>query len=121
MIYLSVWGKSVMRWRKVLKGLLFPRGWAALLCVAAAAGGLIYVFAGDGKESWAAYLIYAFSFYALTILCALLWKEFRHPKETADKVLNRLPLLRRWYPCWRWKRPCWSSSAGTTARDSVPL
>lgn len=36
-----------MRWRKILKKLLFPGGWVVLLCAAAAAGGLSYVFAGD--------------------------------------------------------------------------
>lgn len=40
-----------MRWRKILKKLLFPGGWVVLLCAAAAAGGLSYVFAGDGSNS----------------------------------------------------------------------
>lgn len=86
-----------MRWREVLRKLLFPRGWVVLLCAAIAAGGLVYVFAGNGQESWIAYPIYAISFYALTVLCALLWKNFRHPKAVADKALNRLPLLRRYF------------------------
>ena len=86
-----------MRWKEILKKLLFPGGWVVLLCAAVAAGGLDYVFAGDGQESWVAYPIYAFSFYALTILCALLWKDFRHPNAVADKVLDRIPLLRRYF------------------------
>lgn len=36
-----------MRWRKILKKLLFPGGWVVLLCAAAAAGGPSYVFVGD--------------------------------------------------------------------------
>lgn len=86
-----------MRWRKVFKRLLFPGTVAVLLCAAAAAGGLAYVFAGNGRDTWIAYPIYALSFYALTILCALLWRDFRHPRAAADKALDRLPLLRRYF------------------------
>lgn len=86
-----------MHWRKFFKRLLFPGAVAVLLCAAAAAGGLGYVFAGNRHDAWVAYPIYALSFYALTILCALLWKDFRHPREAADKALDRLPLLRRYF------------------------
>lgn len=86
-----------MRWREILRKLLFPGGWVVLLCAAASTGGLAYVFAGNGQESWVAYPIYVFSFYALMILCALLWKDFRHPKAVAGKALDRVPLLRRYF------------------------
>lgn len=86
-----------MCWKNVFKKLLFPGGWVVLLCAAAAAGGLGYVFVWGRQESWVAYPIYAFSFYALTVLCALLWKDFRHPKEVAGKALDRAPLLRRYF------------------------
>ena len=84
-----------MMWKRYLKRWLFPGRWVVFLCTAAAAGGLIYVME-NGEETPAAYPIYAFSFYALVILCALLWKDFRHPKQVAETVLDRIPLLRRY-------------------------
>lgn len=86
-----------MKWKRGFGRLLFP-GWGfVLLCVLAAAGGHIYVFSGNRQESWAAYLIYAFSAYALTVLCALLWKTFRHPRQMADRILESIPLLNRYF------------------------
>lgn len=85
-----------MRWKRIVEKVVFPGRWVVLVCTVAAAGGLVYVFAGNGQETLAFYPIYAFSFYALVILCALVWKEFRHPKQVAEAAMDRVPLLRRY-------------------------
>lgn len=86
-----------MRWRKFFGKVLFPGCGIVLLCVAAAAGGLAYVFTGGRGNSWTAYPIYVLSFYTLMVLCALLWKDFRHPKAAVYALLDRFPLLRRYF------------------------
>ena len=85
-----------MKWKRMIKKAVFPGWWVVLVCALTAAGGLLYVFAGDGQETLAVYPIYALSFYALVILCSLVWKEFRHPKQVAEAAMNRVPLLRRY-------------------------
>lgn len=78
-------------WKRLARRLLLPGPAAVLLCAAAAAAGLAYVFPAAGETSPAAYPIYAFSAYALVILCA---GAVPLGRRLAARV-RRLPLARR--------------------------
>lgn len=86
-----------MQWKKLFRKLLFPGGGIVLLCTAAAAGGLAYVFTGNRQAEWIAYPIYVFSAYGLTIFCAMTWGVLRHSKEIADEIMTAVPPLRRYF------------------------
>lgn len=60
------------RLKKIGKALLFPHTAVTVLCVIAAAAGLIWVFSTGHEESWPAYPIYVLSFYALVTACTTL-------------------------------------------------
>ena len=86
-----------MTWRSAFRKLLFPGGGIVLLCMAAAGGGLTYVFVGSRQEEWIAYPVYVFSAYALTVFCALMWKVLRHSEQIKESILDTVPLLRRYF------------------------
>ncbi len=67
--------KSVGRpflWRCLYPGWL----WVVLLSLLSAAA-LVYIFTAQKEDTLLAYVVYAISFYALVIACALVWKQGR--------------------------------------------
>lgn len=71
--------------KKIGKALLFPPVWVIILCIPAAAAGLVWVFTTGNEENWPAYPIYVLSFYALVTACTKLipWM-IRFSKERKD-------------------------------------
>ena len=78
-------------WRRLGRRLLYPHPAVVALCVPAGAAGLAYVFLVAGSDSPAAYPLYLFSVYALTILCA---GTVRAAGRLAARV-RQVPLVRR--------------------------
>ena len=78
-------------WRRLGRRLLYPHPAVVALCVPAGAAGLAYVFLVAGSDSPAAYPLYLFSAYALTILCA---GTVRAAGRLAARV-RQVPLVRR--------------------------
>ena len=78
-------------WRRLGRRLLYPHPAVVALCVPAGAAGLAYVFLIAGSDSPAAYPLYLFSAYALTILCA---GTVRAAGRLAARA-RQVPLVRR--------------------------
>jgi len=82
--------------KKILHRLLFPRWQITYICAVISAVGLVYVFSDSCRISWLAYPVYAFSAYALTVLCIRICRAAKHTRETAEKIMDRFPLVRRY-------------------------
>lgn len=67
-------GTKLYRW-KYWQKILFPHPILVMLLSILSAGGLIWVFCTGRDFTVIAYLLYGLSAYALTVLCALLWKK----------------------------------------------
>ncbi len=63
-----------MDWKKFGRNLLFPPIWVIFLLTVISAATLVWVFVKGRDRSPAAYVIYVFSFYSLTVLCLACWK-----------------------------------------------
>ena len=72
------------RLKRVFQRLLFPAWWIVLVSVPLAAAGLIFVFAPAKRGHWLAYPAYAFSAYALTIVCACIVKNAGHARQDVN-------------------------------------
>lgn len=74
-----------MEWKKIGKRVLFLSPWLILFLVVISTIGLLYIFLNDLTEVWFAYVVYVFSFYALTVLCVFLSivlpKRYREIKQ----------------------------------------
>lgn len=84
------------RGKKILWAVLFPPVWIVVLCVPVAAALLLYTFLGPQTAEWMAITSYVFSAYALTILTAALIRAARRARKTAEQLMDRFPLLRRY-------------------------
>ena len=84
------------RLKRILEKFLFPRLWVTLLCVPIAAAGLFYVLGGGDQTGVIAYAVYVFSAYALTLVCVRVIKTAKHAKEDTEKLMDRMPLVRRY-------------------------
>ena len=80
------------RLKRILNKLLFPGTAVVAVCAAAATALLIYAFTVAGEDSPVSYAAYAFSAYALVILCANAVPIFRRGRARAE----RNPIVRRW-------------------------
>ena len=84
-----------MDWKKLGKKLLFPPMWVMVILVIISAAALITVFVNGWAETVAAYMIFALSFYTLsvvTLFCVMvLPKQYRHIKQRiyANPLGNR--------------------------------
>lgn len=84
-----------MDWKKLGKKLLFPPIWVMVILVIISAAALITVFVNGWAETVAAYMIFALSFYTLsvvTLFCVMvLPKQYRHIKQRiyANPLGNR--------------------------------
>ena len=84
-----------MDWKKLGKKLLFPPMWVMVILVIISAAALITVFVNDWAKTVAAYMIFALSFYTLsvvTLFCVMvLPKQYRHIKQRiyANPLGNR--------------------------------
>lgn len=78
------------RVKKVIHAVLFPKAAVIVLCAVLAAILLIYTFGFYGTSGWIAYVSYAFSAYALVIVCIGLWsmKSSAAVKRMKDTVLE---------------------------------
>lgn len=78
------------RVKKVIHAVLFPKAAVIVLCAVLAAILLIYTFGFYGTSGWIAYMSYAFSAYALVIVCIGLWsmKSSATVKRMKDTVLE---------------------------------
>ena len=78
------------RVKKVIRAVLFPKAAVIVLCAVLAAILLIYTFGFYGTSGWIAYVSYAFSAYALVIVCIGLWsmKNSAAVKRMKDTVLE---------------------------------
>ena len=78
------------RVKKVIRAVLFPKAAVIVLCAVLAAILLIYTFGFYGTSGWIAYVSYAFSAYALVIVCIGLWsmKSSATVKRMKDTVLE---------------------------------
>ena len=78
------------RVKKVIRAVLFPKAAVIVLCAVLAAILLIYTFGFYGTSGWIAYVSYAFSAYALVIVCIGLWsmKNSATVKRMKDTVLE---------------------------------
>ena len=84
------------RLKRVFQRLLFPAWWVVLVSVPLAAAGLIFVFAPAKRGHWLAYPAYAFSAYALTIVCACIVKNAGHARHDVNAAIDRVPFVRRY-------------------------
>lgn len=84
-----------MDWKKLGKKLLFPPIWVMVILMIISAAALITVFVNGWAETVAAYMIFALSFYTLsvvTLFCVMvLPKQYRHIKQRiyANPLGNR--------------------------------
>jgi len=69
----AVW-KKIYNW-KYWRKILFPNAFLVLVLAVISGVGLVWVFATEKEFLAVAYLLYALSAYALTVLCLLLWKK----------------------------------------------
>jgi len=78
------------RVKKVIHAVLFPKAAVIVLCAVLAAILLIYTFGFYGTSGWIAHVSYAFSAYALVIVCIGLWsmKSSTAVKRMKDTVLE---------------------------------
>ena len=78
------------RVKKVIRAVLFPKTAVIVLCAVLAVLLLIYTFGFYGTSGWIAYVSYAFSAYALVIVCIGLWsmKNSAAVKRMKDTVLE---------------------------------
>lgn len=78
------------RVKKVIRAVLFPKAAVTVPCAVLAAVLLIYTFGFYGTSGWIAYVSYAFSAYALVIVCTGLWsmKNSGKAKRMRDAVLE---------------------------------
>lgn len=78
------------RVKKVIRAILLPKAAVIVLCAVLAAILLIYTFGFYGTSGWIAYVSYAFSAYALVIVCIGLWsmKNSATVKRMKDTVLE---------------------------------
>ena len=112
-----------MDWKKIGKKLLFPPVWLLVILTVLSAASLIWVFVSGREMTITAYLIYALSFYTLsvvTVFCIMVlprhWPQIRrrfHRTDRSAKVSFRTSLwvnvlyivinLLSWY----WNRSWW--------------
>ena len=85
------------RGKRILQRLLFPAWWIVLVSVPLAAAGLIFVFAPANRGHWLTYPAYAFSAYALTIVCARIVKNAGHARQDVNAAIDRVPVIRRYF------------------------
>ena len=78
------------RVKKVIHAVLFPKAAVIVFCAVVAVLLLIYTFGFYGTSGWIAYMSYAFSAYALVIVCIGLWsmKNSAAVKRMKDTVLE---------------------------------
>ena len=84
------------RLKRVFQRLLFPAWWVVLVSVPLAAAGLIFVFAPAKRGHWLTYPAYAFSAYALTIVCACIVKNAGHARQDVNAAIDRVLFVRRY-------------------------
>jgi len=76
-------------WKEIVKKILFPPVWVIVLLVIISAAALVTVFVNGWEMSLLAYVSYALSAYALTVLCFFAWKVlpgyYRAVKEKLHK------------------------------------
>lgn len=85
------------RFRRILHKLLFPHPAVILASVPAATALLIYTFAFGNENSPIAYLSYAFSAYALIIVCAAVYRTAGHAKNGIKSTIDNIPLAHRYF------------------------
>lgn len=89
------------RAKKVIGAVLFPKAAVIVLCAVLAALLLIYTFGFYGTGGWIAYVSYAFSAYALVIVCIGLWSmknsaAVKHMKDTVLEMAGQNPYVSRY-------------------------
>ena len=84
------------RWKRMVKKVLFPRLWVILLGAILGTAGLIYVFAGEHQNTWAAYTIYLFSAYILTVACVRICRSGKYARQNANALMERVPVVQRY-------------------------
>lgn len=85
------------RGKRFLQRLLFPAWWIVLVSVPLAAAGLIFVFAPANRGHWLTYPAYAFSAYALTIVCAQAIRDAGRARRDVNAAIDRAPFVRRYF------------------------
>lgn len=89
------------RAKKVIRAVLFPKAAVIVLCAVLAAMLLIYTFGFYGTSGWIAYVSYAFSAYALIIVCIGLWSmknsaAVKRMKDTVLELADQNPYVSRY-------------------------
>ena len=89
------------RVKKVIHAVLFPKAAVIVLCAVLAAILLIYTFGFYGTSGWIAYVSYAFSAYALVIVCIGLWSmknsaAVKRMKDTVFEMAGQNPYISRY-------------------------
>lgn len=91
----------VMDWRERTKRVLFLHELLIFFMVNISAAGLIFLFINGLETHFIAYLLYAFSFYTLIIVCVRIpgiikwWKRKLHENKYTDKYLTDADLRMR--------------------------
>lgn len=82
--------------KRILQCLLFPAGRLVLANIPITAAGLIFVFAPANQGHWLTYPVYAFSAYALTIVCARIVKNAGYARQDVNAAMDRVLVIRRY-------------------------
>ena len=82
--------------KRILQCLLFPAGWLVLASIPITAAGLIFVFTPANQGHWLTYPVYAFSAYALTIVCARIVKNASYARQDLNAAMDRVLVIRRY-------------------------
>lgn len=87
----------MIRFRELMKKLLFPKLWIILLSVPVSAAGLVFVFGETGQAPWLAYCIYVCSFCSLTWVCARVIRSAGHWQQDMNTLIDRIPTVRKYF------------------------
>lgn len=82
--------------KQIVRRLVFPKLWITALYAVAAAGLLVYTFVGGHNENWIAIPSYAFSSYAMALVCVRCWKIAKDGKKYISSAIDKVPLAQRY-------------------------
>ena len=85
-----------MDWKALCKKLLFPPLWVMILLTVACTASLIVVFVKGWEESIPAYILYALSFYTMSVICLFCWLTLPAQYRKIREKIHRHPLGHRY-------------------------
>ncbi len=92
-----------MDWKKIGKKCLFLPVWLMVPLVILCAVGLVYVFLEGREQTIAAYLLYALSFYTLTVVCVYAAKVLPKKQKAIREKIYSNPLGNRYMTDWAFR------------------